>query len=156
MLWGYVMYAPMLCYNASIQLNEREDMLVSETFAICGEGEANLTHELQTVVLYGAEVKFPLYFRVCSHCKSDYAGNEESELNKKAMLEARSGVINQINERKNMQPNKIIITEDTSDTQAVSPSDFIKQLSYAMRFADAGLSEKQVVTMSMYLKARLS
>lgn len=128
----------------------------SKTCAICGEGEAKITHELQTISLYGVEVEVPLYYRVCSHCTSDYSGKEEFELNKKAMLEARSKISNQINERKDMQPNKIIITEDTSDTQAVSPSDFIKQLAYAMRFADAGLSEKQVVTMSMYLKARLS
>ena len=64
---------------------------------VCGEGEAKITHEDHVVVVYGTEVKVPMYYRVCSYCTSDYAGKEESELNKKAMLEARCRVSNQIN-----------------------------------------------------------
>lgn len=55
-----------------------------------------------------------------------------------------------------MESNKIIISNATDEENAVAPEDFVKQLAYAMRFADAGLSEKQVVTLSIYLKARLS
>jgi HTH-type transcriptional regulator/antitoxin MqsA len=33
-----------------------------------------------------------MYFRNCSHCGSDYAGAEESQLNKRAMLAFRKRV----------------------------------------------------------------
>lgn len=75
-------------------------MLESETCAICGEGEAKRIHELQTVLLYGAEVEVPLCYWACSHCTSDYKGKEEFELNKKALIDAGYRISNQINERK--------------------------------------------------------
>ena len=54
-----------------------------------------------------------------------------------------------------MQPKKIVIS-DNGEEQAVTAIDFTKQLAYAMRYADAPLTQAQAATILMYLNARLS
>lgn len=55
-----------------------------------------------------------------------------------------------------MQLKQIVITNNTWVEGSVTPLDFAKELAFAMRYADAPLTETQVVTLAMYLKARLS
>ena len=55
-----------------------------------------------------------------------------------------------------MQPKRIVITNNTGEEGSVTPLDFAKEVAFALRYADAPLTEAQVVTLSLYLKARLS
>lgn len=59
---------------------------------LCGEGQVT-SHMDEVAQLYGShEGMVPMYFRSCSHCGSDFAGAEESLLNKRAMLAFRKRV----------------------------------------------------------------
>lgn len=55
-----------------------------------------------------------------------------------------------------MLPKQIVITNNTAVEGSVTPLDFAKEVAFALRYADAPLTEAQVVTLSIYLKARLS
>lgn len=55
-----------------------------------------------------------------------------------------------------MQLKQIVITNNTGVEGSVTALDFAKQLAFAMRYADAPLTEAQVVILVMYLESRLS
>jgi len=59
---------------------------------LCGEGQVTSHCEEVAQTYAGHEGMVPMYFRSCSHCGSDFAGTEESLLNKRAMMAFRKRV----------------------------------------------------------------
>jgi hypothetical protein len=59
---------------------------------LCGEGQVTGHHEDVAQKYGGHESMVPMYFRSCLHCGSDFAGAEESLLNKRAMMGFRKRV----------------------------------------------------------------
>ena len=67
-------------------------MNASTLCPLCGEGQVTGHHEDVAQKYGGHESMVPMYFRSCSHCGSDFAGAEESLLNKRAMMGFRKRV----------------------------------------------------------------
>lgn len=67
-------------------------MSTQELCPLCGEGQVT-QHREDAEQTYGGQTgPVPMYFRSCSHCGSDFAGAEESLLNKRAMMAFRKRV----------------------------------------------------------------
>lgn len=67
-------------------------MNTSTPCPLCGEGQVTSQCEAMAQSHGGYEGMVPMYFRNCSHCGSDFAGAQESLLNKRAMMAFRKRV----------------------------------------------------------------
>lgn len=67
-------------------------MNTSELCSICGEGHV-MNHVDQLESEYrGKTALVPVHYKTCKVCRSDFAGGDESRLNKRAMLAFRKSV----------------------------------------------------------------
>ncbi|MGL4187301.1 MAG: type II toxin-antitoxin system MqsA family antitoxin [Sphaerotilus sulfidivorans] len=67
-------------------------MQVQEMCPLCGEGHVTSHCEEVEQSYAGHRSMVPMHFRSCDHCGSDFAGAEESQLNKRAMVGFRKRV----------------------------------------------------------------
>ena len=67
-------------------------MNTSELCSICGEGHVtNHVDQLESEYR-GKTALVPMHYKTCNVCRSDFAGGDESRLNKRAMLAFRKSV----------------------------------------------------------------
>jgi HTH-type transcriptional regulator/antitoxin MqsA len=73
--------------------DKKDDQMNAPTLCpLCGEGQVT-SHQEEVEQTYGGHrCMVPLHFRTCSHCGSDFAGPDESLLNKRAMMAFRKRV----------------------------------------------------------------
>ncbi len=67
-------------------------MNTKELCPICGEGHVTLRVDQVESECKGKKAMLPLHYQVCDVCTSDFAGMEESRLNKRAVMAFRKSV----------------------------------------------------------------
>ena len=67
-------------------------MDTNELCSVCGEGHVSVRVDQVESEYKGRRAMVPLHYKVCSTCSSDFAGAEESRLNKRAILAFRKSV----------------------------------------------------------------
>lgn len=67
-------------------------MSTQEPCPICGEGHVTAMVEMVESEYKGQKAELPLHYKLCDTCTSDFAGAEESKLNKRALIAWRKKV----------------------------------------------------------------
>ncbi len=67
-------------------------MNTQEPCPLCGEGHVTEQMQEAEAEYKGHKAMLPLYYKLCDHCLSDFAGTEESKRNKRVLLAFRKQI----------------------------------------------------------------